>query len=55
MLEPGGHAVQELKALDTSLNELTAQAVQEPGGVAANPSGQTQEDEDLLPAQTVTV
>ena len=55
MLEPGGHAVQELRAFDTSLNVLTAQAKQVPGVVAAYPPGQTQEDNDLLPALIVTV
>ena len=55
MLEPGGHTVQEFKALDTGLNVLTAQAVQVPGAVAAYPPGQTQEDNDLPPALTVTV
>ena len=55
MLEPGGHAVQELRAFDTSLNVLTAQAVQVPAAVAAYPPGQTQEENDLAPAPTVTV
>ena len=55
VLEPGGHAAQELTMFDKLLKELTAQATHEPGVGAVNPPGQTQAPNDVLPVATVTV